>query len=172
MNASVGGGGGGGASGGQTAPGGLAGDKEDPIRAIMDHTMEMASNEKMRGENLYMWTLRFKDPDMETKVPFSCLEWFCLRVVNWSFLRSVNHVDVSVLRAPRGHVQVQYGLLLHRVVFHCYVPNVDFAIVSTSVPAIFSFYRPYIIYSHFVKIKSCDPLVSTATGTKRVKTCY
>ncbi|XP_050526248.1 adenylyl cyclase 78C-like isoform X3 [Daktulosphaira vitifoliae] len=34
---------------------------------IMDHCIEVESNERMRNENIKRWTLRFKQPDIETK---------------------------------------------------------------------------------------------------------
>lgn len=35
---------------------------------IMDHCIEVESNERMRKENIDRWTLRFKQPEIETKV--------------------------------------------------------------------------------------------------------
>lgn len=35
---------------------------------IMDHCIEVESNERMRNENIGRWTLRFKQPEIETKV--------------------------------------------------------------------------------------------------------
>lgn len=35
---------------------------------IMDHCIEVESNERMRNENIDRWTLRFKQPEIETKV--------------------------------------------------------------------------------------------------------
>jgi len=35
---------------------------------IMDLCIEVESNERMRNENIDRWTLRFKQPEMETKV--------------------------------------------------------------------------------------------------------
>jgi len=34
----------------------------------MDHCIEVESNERMRNENIDRWTLRFKQPEIETKV--------------------------------------------------------------------------------------------------------
>ncbi|XP_052133041.1 adenylyl cyclase 78C-like [Frankliniella occidentalis] len=46
-------------------------DRDDPVGVIMDHSMEIESNERMRKENLNRWTLKFNDPEMENK--FCCL---------------------------------------------------------------------------------------------------
>lgn len=35
---------------------------------IMDHCIEVESNERMRNENIDRWTLRFKQPEIETRV--------------------------------------------------------------------------------------------------------
>lgn len=43
-------------------------DSEDPVGDTINHSMEIESNEKLRKENLHLWTLRFNDPDMEEKV--------------------------------------------------------------------------------------------------------
>lgn len=41
---------------------------------IMDHCIEVESNERMRNENIDRWTLRFKQPEIETKVNKSNLK--------------------------------------------------------------------------------------------------
>lgn len=57
--------------------------REDPVGAIMDHSMEIESNERMRKENLHRWTLKFNDPEMEDKVcsTASCRFFFSLYLI-------------------------------------------------------------------------------------------
>ncbi len=41
---------------------------QEQIDNIIDHCIEIESNEKMRKEHVNRWTLRFKQPDLEEKV--------------------------------------------------------------------------------------------------------
>lgn len=50
---------------------------------IMDHCIEVESNERMRNENIDRWTLRFKQPEIETKVRIIWVNttWFYIHTV-------------------------------------------------------------------------------------------
>lgn len=41
---------------------------QEQIDNIIDHCIEIESNERMRKEHVNRWTLRFNQPDLEEKV--------------------------------------------------------------------------------------------------------
>lgn len=41
---------------------------QEQIDNIIDHSIEIESNERMRKEYVKRWTLRFKQPELEAKV--------------------------------------------------------------------------------------------------------
>lgn len=40
----------------------------EEVDVIMDHNIEVESNQRIRKENVNIWTLTFKQPEMEIKV--------------------------------------------------------------------------------------------------------
>jgi hypothetical protein len=50
----------------------------------MDHCIEVESNERMRNENIDRWTLRFKQPEIETKVR-SRIYYRILNIINFIY---------------------------------------------------------------------------------------
>lgn len=48
----------------------------EQVDLLMDHCIEVESNERMRQENINRWTLCFKNPEMEAKVSLS---WHSLK---------------------------------------------------------------------------------------------
>lgn len=44
----------------------------EQVDEIMDHSIEIASNKRMRSANISVWSMKFKDPDLEKKVR-SCI---------------------------------------------------------------------------------------------------
>lgn len=45
---------------------------QEQIDDIIDHCIEIESNERMRKEHVNRWTLRFKQPELEKKVSTEC----------------------------------------------------------------------------------------------------
>lgn len=46
----------------------------EQVDEIMDHSIEIASNKRMRSANINVWSLKFKDVNLEKKVIFCANE--------------------------------------------------------------------------------------------------
>ncbi|XP_034239049.1 adenylyl cyclase 78C-like [Thrips palmi] len=81
-------------------------DKEpSDVGLIMDHSMEIESNERMRKENLHRWTLRFMDEEMEDK--FCALKEVVFKSnMVCCYLLWLLIVAVQLIMMPRTKLQI------------------------------------------------------------------
>lgn len=87
----------------------------EKVDEIMDHSIEIASNKRMRSANINVWSLKFKAPLLEKKVHLAQLRLPYLL----TFLPEPDNLFFLLVRSDeRGHVQIKYALLLHYLDFY------------------------------------------------------
>jgi hypothetical protein len=78
----------------------------EQVDDIIDHSIEIESNKRMRSANVNTWTLRFIDKEMEYQVG------------GFRFVPSKFTLSLLVQSTEGGHVQVQHVVLLHHLALH------------------------------------------------------
>jgi len=69
---------------------------------IMDHCIEVESNERMRNENIDRWTLRFKQPEIETKVR---TEIYCIVIfIKYFFIAFITIIIIIKIMLRHLHL--------------------------------------------------------------------
>lgn len=86
----------------------------EQVDEIMDHSIEIASNKRMRSANISAWSLKFKDFELEKKVRD--------HVLIGGLCNSLTANSLTVRTDARGHVQIEHALLLHSVAVHSHHP--------------------------------------------------
>jgi len=80
---------------------------------IMDHCIEVESNERMRNENIDRWTLRFKQPEIETKVR---TEIYCIILFIKYFFIAFITIIIIIKYIPSTKISIQnYNVITNNV---------------------------------------------------------
>lgn len=81
----------------------------EQVDEIIDHSIEIESNKRMRNANVNLWTLRFKDQEMEHQV---LRNYTCFNTV--SFYKHV--VLTNINRLVNYHKETRISSLSNKII--------------------------------------------------------